>query len=115
MPKLILSAFLAMVLAVPISALAADPKQVDWNTEVVDNLDMEYAQDIIGTVCAMGDSPLGFRGTGGPADWQVADYISTEMKKIGLSDVEKEVVPVDAWQFRSAYLDVPGIGKMTAA
>jgi len=115
MPKLILSAFLAMVLAVPISALAADPKQVDWNTEVVDNLDMDYAQDIVGTVCAMGDSPLGFRGTGGPADWQVADYISTEMKKIGLSDVEKEAVPVDAWQFRSAYLDVPGVGKMTAA
>src|SRR4030042_622918 len=98
MPKLILSAFLAAVLAVPISAVAADPKQVDWHVEVVEHLDMEYAQDIVGTVCAMGDSPLGFRGTGGPADWQVADYISAEMKKIGLSDVEKEVVPVEARQ-----------------
>ena len=106
---------MAIILAVPISALASDPKQVDWTSSVVGNLDMDYAADIIETACAMGDSPLGFRGTGGPADLALADYIATEMRKIGLSDVAEETVPVNAWEFRQAWLDVPGIGKMTAA
>lgn len=110
-----ISLMFAFLVAVPVSALAAAPREVDWQADVVANLDMDYANDIIETVCAMGDSPLGFRGAGGPADLEVADYVAREMKKIGLSDIAKEVVPLDAWEFRSAYLDVPGLGTLTAA
>ena len=113
--RVLVSTFFALVLALPMSTMASDPKQVDWNTDVVANLDMEYAQEIIEKVCAMGDSPLGFRGAGGPSDLEVAEYVAKEMRKIGLSDIAKEEVPLDSWQFRSAYLEVPGLGELTAA
>ncbi len=113
--KIMVSILLVAVLALPATAMAVKNTAVDWNAAVVSNLDMVYAEDIIDEVCAMGDSDLGFRGTGGPADLQVADYIATEMRKIGLKDVAKEEVPVDAWEFRGAYLSVPGMGQLTAA
>ncbi len=106
---------MAFLVALPATTARDEPKEVDWTALVVENLDMEYAEEIIEEVCAMGDSALGFRGAGGPADHEVADYIVKEMRKIGLDDIAKEAVPLNAWEFREAYLDVPGIGKMTAA
>ncbi|MGB2581856.1 MAG: M28 family peptidase [Thermoplasmata archaeon] len=106
---------IAFLVALPVTTAGDDPKQVDWTALVVERLDMEYAEEIIEEVCAIGDSPLGFRGAGGPADHKAADYIVKEMRKIGLDDIDKEPVPLSAWEFREAYLDVPGIGKMTAA
>lgn len=103
-------------MAMPATASSASAgKSADWTQLVVDRLDMEYAEEIIEVVCAMGDSDLGFRGTGGPADHQVAQYIADEMDEIGLDDVDKEIVPVDAWEFRSAYLQVEGMEQMVAA
>ncbi len=114
--KGLLAIVFAVVVAVPVSALAAPPpKEVDWTAKVVERLDMAYAEEIVDEICAMGDSVLGFRGAGGPADLQAAEYIASEMKAIGLSDVVKEKVPVDSWQFKSAYMDVPGMTRITAS
>ena len=115
LPRIVICGALAIIMALPVSALATKNQTVDWNAAVVAKLDMTYAEEIIETVCAMGDSSLGFRGAGGPADHQVASYIVEQMDEIGLSDVAKEEVPLDAWEFRSAYLEVPGMGRITAA
>lgn len=107
---------LAVLVATPVTVLAAKPtKQVDWTAKVVERLDMYYAERIIDDICSMGDSAMGFRGAGGPADVQAAEYIASEMWRIGLTEVVMEPVPVDSWEFRSASLYVPGLGTMAAA
>jgi Iap family predicted aminopeptidase len=103
------------MLVVPSGLLASEEKTVDWMKEIVERLDMEYAEEIVDTVCAMGDSSLGFRGAGGPSDIEAAEYIAEEMDNMGLLDVALEGVPVDAWEFRGAYLEVDGMERMEAA
>lgn len=116
MATLLTAIALAILVAAPVSAMAAKPeKPVDWTAKVVEKLDMYYAERIIDDVCSMGDSAIGFRGAGGPADIEAAQYIADEMELMGLTDVVMEPVPVDSWEFRSAYLYVPGLGTMTAA
>ncbi len=107
---------LAILVVTPAVVMGARPvKQVDWTAKVAEKLDMYYAEQIIDDICSMGDSAIGFRGAGGPADVAAAEYIAAEMDAIGLEGVELEAVPVDSWEFRSAYLEVPEIGAMLAA
>ncbi len=115
MATLLTAIALAILVAAPVSVMAAKPVKPDWTANVVEKLDMYYAERIIDDVCAMGDSAIGFRGAGGPADIEAAEYIANEMELMGLTDVVLEPVPVDSWEFRSAYLQVPGLGTMTAA
>ena len=42
---------------------------------------------------------LGYRTAGSDAEHAAADYLSEQMKSIGLNDVTKEAVTVDKWQF----------------
>ncbi len=49
--------------------------------------------------------PLGFRVAGTAAEHAAAEWIAAEMRSIGLSDVVLESVPVDAWEFRGAYVE----------
>jgi len=50
----------------------------------------------------------GFRATGSSAEYAAASFISKQMKSIGLSSVRMEPVPVDAWEFKGASLEVYG-------
>ena len=113
--RLIVAVCVSVLVALPASALAGKVARPSVTDQIIESLDEDYARVIMEDVCAMGDGPLGFRGTGGPADHQVAQYIAEEMTAMGLEDVDLEEVPVNSWEFRSAYLDVPGIGKMEAA
>jgi Iap family predicted aminopeptidase len=107
---------LAILVVTPAAVMGARPvKQVDWTSKVAEKLDMYYAERIIDDICSMGDSAMGFRGAGGPADVEAAEYIASEMDAIGLTEVALEAVPVDSWEFRSAYLEVPELGTMLAA
>ena len=105
----------ALLVALPAAALAGGPKESDITALVVERLDMGYAQEVIEDVCAMGDSDIGFRGAGGSADQEAATYMAEQMEAIGLVDVALEAVPVNTWEFRGAYLDVPGMERMVAA
>jgi Iap family predicted aminopeptidase len=51
-------------------------------------------------------SALGFRAAGTPADDAQARYIADVMKRIGLSNVHLEGVPVDEWNFKGASVAV---------
>lgn len=106
---------IAFLIALPAAALAAKPANSDVTAQVVERLDMDYAREIIEEVCAMGDSEIGFRGAGGSADQEAAAYMADQMEVIGLVDVVLEAVPVSTWEFRGAYLEVPGMEQMVAA
>ena len=54
----------------------------------------------------LADDSTGFRTAGSDAEHRAADYLAKEFEKIGLSDVKKEAVTVDKWQFNEAYMTV---------
>ena len=113
--KVLIAVCLALVIALPAVALAGNQKKLDTTALIVERLDMDYAREIIEEVCAMGDSDIGFRGAGGASDQEAAMYMAEQMEEIGLVDVCLEEVPVNTWEFRGAYLDVPGMERMVAA
>lgn len=52
------------------------------------------------------DDATGFITAGSDAEKEAADYLASEFKAIGLSDVEKVPVTVDKWQFNDASLSL---------
>lgn len=84
----------------------------DAYIQVVDEM---YAYDIALNLSENQDfqsSSLGSRTAGSDAEHAAADYIATEMKAIGLKDVEKIGVDVDKWQFKDATLTINGSNKV---
>ena len=66
----------------------------------------KYVED---TLTSLGTwNGYGFRVAGSPAEIAAAKFVASEMKKIGLSNVRLEPVPVDAWDFKGASLTVNG-------
>jgi hypothetical protein len=114
---------LAALIAVPVIATGSPPVKNDQLAEVTKNLDMDYAKEIIEYLSSLGDSTqgLGFRGAGGPADIQSAKWIADEMKELGLLNSEGEIgadleiVPVDSWEFKEAWLYVPNLNRTITA
>lgn len=54
----------------------------------------------------LADDATGFRTAGSDAEHRAADYLAKEFDKIGLSDVKKEPVTVDKWQFNEAFMTI---------
>ena len=77
------------------------------------HIDRDYLRRVITTLTGIGSSPLGFRNTGTREDLAVAEFVATEMRAIGLVDVEQEPVEVDAWRFvgGSVQIDLPWDGS----
>ncbi len=96
-------------------AAGPDPSLVNVVRDL--DIDQDYLRRVISTLTAIGSSPLGFRNAGTPEDRAVADFVSTEMRAIGLTDVAQEPVEVDAWRFLggSVRVHLPGdkSGTMT--
>jgi hypothetical protein len=57
---------------------------------------------------------LGFRVAGTPEDLETANFIAEEMRKMGLVNVSLEPVPLDAWEFKGARLELSN-GKVIIA
>jgi len=73
-------------------------------------IDEDYAYNIAYTLAYDDDymsNELGFRTAGSDAE-HAADYLVEQMKVVGLSDVQKEGVTVDKWQFNGASLSLNG-------
>ena len=67
----------------------------------------DYARFVEESLVGLGTWPgHGFRAAGSTAEHAAADFVARQMKAIGLTDVRKEAVPVDAWEFRGASLAV---------
>lgn len=54
----------------------------------------------------LADDSTGFRTAGSDAEHRAADYLAEEFEKIGLTDVTKDAVTVDKWQFNEAYMNI---------
>ncbi|MFI6517481.1 M28 family peptidase [Spirillospora sp. NPDC050679] len=117
------SAVLSMaagLMAVPLSAslcsapAAAQPRPFAFDAAVDQLLKQRYPQKVVDTLNSYGDSPLGFRMTGTPADDAAANYIAAQFTGLGASSVRKEPVPVDAWTLKGASVHVEG-RTMTAS
>lgn len=68
-------------------------------------IDMDYAYHITENLAynkKFLTNKMGFRNAGSDAEHAAADYILSEMDKIGLVELEKVPVKVDKWQFNSA-------------
>jgi Iap family predicted aminopeptidase len=90
-------------------------------TDLVRRIDMDYAKNVITTLRNMGTAttiegrPFGFRGAGSKSAHEASFYVKDEMVRLGLTNVSLEELPLDAWEFRGAWVDVPNLGRIQAA
>ncbi len=77
----------------------------------LENVDQQYAYDIAETLGydeKYLDNEMGFRTAGSDAEHAAADYLVSEMEKLGLEEIEKVPVTVDKWQFNDASFTIEG-------
>ncbi len=75
----------------------------------------EYLQHVVERLAAIGSHPLGFRVAGTPEEREAVDFVAGEMRSLGLQDVVKEPVPVDAWRLEEAYVELEDGTRVEAA
>lgn len=82
--------------------------QEDLNS-FYDNINVDYATYVATTIANFGSNEdLGFRMAGSQAESKACDFLFQELINIGLENVRKEQVNIDAWEFKKAnlyYLD----------
>ncbi len=79
---------------------------IDWKElflSILKSFDEEYVFNILKKLTSFGGE-FGFRLAGTQTEHEVANYIASEMEKIGLDDVRLCEVPVKAWNFHEAKL-----------
>ena len=105
---------LALIFLLLLSLLPASAEE----EKVIGKIDIEYAKYIENKLTSIGSYKepkfLGFRVAGTPEDLETANFIAEEMRKIGLVNVSLEPVPVDAWEFKGARLELSN-GKVIIA
>ncbi|MGH2995583.1 MAG: M28 family peptidase, partial [Gaiellaceae bacterium] len=67
-----------------------------------------YLLEVVERLASFRSHPLGFRVAGTPEERKATAWIAREMRSLGLADVTEEPVPVDAWRFRGAFLELDG-------
>lgn len=68
-----------------------------------DAIDVEFVKEVIEKISSLGDDPvLGMRSAGSPAEREVADYVESVMKEIGLENVTMDEFITDGWTFKGA-------------
>lgn len=72
----------------------------------VKSVDVDYAWQVSDKVASIGLFRLGFRPSGTIAEHEAAKYIADEMKRIGLANVSLEKVPLPAWSFLGAKVNI---------
>ncbi|UUX34641.1 M28 family peptidase [Fundicoccus culcitae] len=75
------------------------------NQAYLDAVDPTYGYNIALQLGEFGThETLGYRPAGSQAEHDAAEYLFNEMQALGLSNVSKDVFPVDAWTFEKADL-----------
>ena len=81
----------------------------DGDVEMLnDAIDEGYLHHVTESVVGFGDTEMGWRPGGSPANLQAVDWIASEMRHLGLRKVEKLPVPIDRWVFNGATVEVDG-------
>jgi hypothetical protein len=102
----VLASSLPGVFAGPAAARQLDP---DGDVKMLNGaIDEGYLQHVTETVVGFGDTEMGWRTGGSPANLQAVDWIAGEMRRVGLRKVAKLPVPIDRWVFNGATVEVDG-------
>jgi hypothetical protein len=102
----VLASSLPGVFAGPAAARQLDP---DGDVQMLNGaIDEGYLQHVTETVVGFGDTEMGWRTGGSPANLQAVDWIAGEMGRLGLRNVAKLPVPIDRWVFNGATVEVDG-------
>ncbi|MDO4329319.1 MAG: M28 family peptidase [Lachnospiraceae bacterium] len=75
----------------------------------IDQIDVDYAYRLAKRMEEYKTNPvLGFRTAGSRAEYETGEMLVREMKAIGLSQVEKDRISVDSWEFEKAVMEFTG-------
>ena len=78
---------------------------MDLRERVLREIDTEYSCNLAKKMEQFRSHPvLGYRPAGSRAEFETGEFLVQEMLKIGLSDVHKDAVTVDGWEFHRASL-----------
>ena len=103
---LLATALLAVALAAP--AVAGAAGRLSFDKAVDQLLKQHYPQSVENYLDSLGDTTLGFRLAGSPADNAAADYVQGQFASMKLANVRQEAVPVDVWDMQGAWVRVNG-------
>lgn len=77
--------------------------------EILNHLDVDYSYRLAKRMEVFKSNPvLGYRTAGSRAEFETGEMLRQEMESIGLSDVSKDAVTVDGWEFKKAVLRFVG-------
>ena len=77
--------------------------------EILKYIDVQYSYRLAKKMEQFySNEALGFRTAGSKAEFDTGEMLKKEMEDIGLSDVKKEAVTVDGWEFKKAVLCFTG-------
>ena len=72
---------------------------------ILKNLDIDYSYRLAKRMEQFRTNPvLGYRPAGSRAEFETGEMLKQEMEAIGLSDVRKDAIKVDGWEFKKAVL-----------
>ena len=72
---------------------------------ILENLDINYSYQLAKRMEQFRSNPvLGYRPAGSKAEFETGEMLKQEMVAIGLSNVTKDAVKVDGWEFKKALL-----------
>ena len=66
----------------------------------------EYLRHVVERLESFRSHPLGFRVAGTPEERAATAFVAAEMRKLGLTGVTEEPVPVDGWRLREAFVEL---------
>ena len=76
---------------------------------ILKNLDIDYSYRLAKRMEQFRTNPvLGYRPAGSRAEFETGEMLKQGMEAIGLSDVRKDAVKVDGWEFKKAVLSYSG-------
>ena len=82
---------------------------MDLQKRIIENLDIDYSYQLAKRMEQFRTNPvLGYRPAGSKAEFETGEMLKAEMKAIGLSDVRKDAIQVDGWEFHKAVLSYTG-------
>ena len=86
------------------SFLKVETREVDdWEQQFTDALEIGYSYQLAKRMEQFKTNPaLGYRTAGSKAEFETGEMLCREMEAIGLKDVHKDKVTVDAWEFEKA-------------
>ncbi len=76
---------------------------------ILKSLDIDYSYRLAKRMEQFRTNPvLGYRPAGSRAEFETGEMLKQEMEAIGLSDVRKDAIKVDGWEFKKAVLSYTG-------